>query len=89
MTREIAPPLPLVLSMGEPAGIGPEITLKAWAARARASLPVFFVVGDPDLYRALARALGLAVPIAEIADAQEATACFGDALPVLPLSLGE
>ncbi len=89
MTREIAPPLPLVLSMGEPAGIGPEITLKAWAARASGSVPVFFVAGDPDLYRALARALGLAVPIAEIADAQGAAACFGDALPVLPVALGE
>ncbi|MFH2049202.1 MAG: 4-hydroxythreonine-4-phosphate dehydrogenase, partial [bacterium] len=44
---------PLALTMGEPAGIGPEITLKAWLERDAAKLPCFFVAGDPALYRAL------------------------------------
>lgn len=78
---------PLALSMGEPAGIGPEITLKAWAAREREALPVFFAVGDPALYRRTAAALKLDVQVRDISDASEAVAVFGDALPVLPVAL--
>ncbi len=78
---------PLALSMGEPAGIGPEITLKAWAARQTEQLPVFFAVGAPALYRQLATSLGLDVPLHEIASPEEAAGFFNRALPVLPLPL--
>ena len=37
---------PLAVSMGDPAGIGPEVIAKAWAARASAGLAPFFAVGD-------------------------------------------
>ncbi len=89
MTRDTASILPLALSMGDPAGIGPEITLKAWAARAVESLPPFFVAGDAALYRETAKRLGLAVSIAEVADAIEVTHAFRTALPVLPVALAE
>lgn len=75
---------PLVLTMGEPAGIGPEITLATWIHRAEAGLPVFAAVADPDLLSRTAAALGLRAQIQIIADFQEAAACFADALPVLP-----
>ncbi|HEY4343518.1 MAG TPA: 4-hydroxythreonine-4-phosphate dehydrogenase PdxA [Parvibaculum sp.] len=88
MTSSKTGRLPLALTMGEPAGIGPEITLKAWAARKSEALPVFFAVGAPELYRALASMLKLDLPIREIADASEAEAVFPDALPVFPISLG-
>jgi 4-hydroxythreonine-4-phosphate dehydrogenase len=70
---------PLALTMGEPAGIGPEITLAAWRA-VRAAGPAFFLVGDPAT-------LGDA-PVARIAAPEEAAAAFGTALPVLPMALG-
>lgn len=72
--------LPLALSMGEPAGIGGEITLKAWAARKDTA---FFVVDDLARLQRLAKKLGLDVPLSEINDPADATEVFAKALPVL------
>ena len=76
----------LALTMGDPAGIGPDITLDAWARRTSAGIPPFLVAGDPYLLEERARVLGLTVPIRETVPA-EAAAVFGEALPVLPISL--
>lgn len=75
--------LPLVLSLGEPAGVGPEIALMAWASRIEQALPVFCAVGDPELLRARARLLGLEVPVAPCAP-EAAGGYFEHALPVRP-----
>src|SRR5690348_10664108 len=72
--------------MGEPAGIGGELSLKAWLARTKETRP-FLALDDPDRLRALASDLGLAVPVKEIAGAAEAVAAFQSALPVLPVRL--
>ncbi|OZA75843.1 MAG: 4-hydroxythreonine-4-phosphate dehydrogenase, partial [Azorhizobium sp. 39-67-5] len=74
---------PLALTLGEPAGIGPEIALRAWGARAPQDLPPFMVVGDPDLLRTRAAAFGLDVRV-EACAPHEAAALFGQALPVVP-----
>ncbi len=66
----------LVLSCGEPAGIGPEIAAKAWDAL-KSSLP-FAWIGDP-------RHLPPGTPIAEIAAPADALRHAARALPVLPL----
>lgn len=76
-------PRPLVLTLGEPAGIGPDITLLAWQARHKAGLPAFLAVGDPDLLAARARQLGLDVPLVETRP-EAAAGRFAEALPVLP-----
>lgn len=76
----------IALTMGEPAGIGGELTLKAWLGRADA-VPPFFTIDDPRRLRALAESLGLAVAIRPIATPADAPGIFGDALPVLPLAL--
>ena len=73
---------PLVLTMGEPAGIAGEITLKAWQT-CRETGPVFAVIADPDQLVREAAALGLAVPIATVEAPGAATGQFGHALPVL------
>lgn len=78
---------PLALTMGEPAGIGGDITLKAWGRRAGAGLPPFFVIDDADRLRALAARLGLTVPVCPIAAPEEAVEAFAHGLPVLPLAL--
>ena len=79
-------PLPLAITMGEPAGVGGELSLKAWLARAGAARP-FFAIDDPVRLAALAGKLGLAVPVREIAKTTEAAAAFATALPVLRLPL--
>lgn len=80
--------LPLAMTMGEPSGVGPEITLKAWAERKTEGLPVFFVIGDAALYAALAERLGLNIALKEITTPEEASAVFDSALPVLSIKLG-
>jgi 4-hydroxythreonine-4-phosphate dehydrogenase len=77
---------PLALTLGDPAGIGPDITLLAWSARAREGLPPFVWIGDPDVLAERARALGMDVPIVVVAEASEAARHFPHALPVLPLA---
>ena len=76
---------PLVLTMGEPAGIGGEITLKAWARR-HASAP-FFVIDDPARLEQTARRMELDVPIRVIGAPGDAPGVFADALPVLEIAL--
>ena len=79
---------PLALTLGDPAGIGPDITLLAWLAREQEALPAFALLGDPDLMETRAAGLGLQVPIARITALGEASRHFADALPMLPLPLG-
>ncbi len=73
---------PLALTMGEPAGIGGEIALRAWAQH-ESGTPAFFVIDDVARLAALAAAFGIACPVAAIATPAEAVAVFARALPVL------
>ena len=73
---------PLALTSGEPAGIGPDITLAAWLRRAELNLPAFYVRGDCGSLRDRARTLGLDVRFAETSP-EEALATFANALPVV------
>ena len=81
-----AAPLPLALTLGEPAGIGGEITLKAWAGRGGGTAP-FFVIDDPGRLEDLSRRIGVTAAIQAIKSPGQATAVFADALPVLDLPL--
>jgi 4-hydroxythreonine-4-phosphate dehydrogenase len=69
--------------MGEPAGIGGEIAIKAWASRNREPVAPFFLIDDPARLRALAARIGADVTISAIGAPHEAD--FAAALPVLPL----
>lgn len=73
---------PLALTLGEPAGIGPDITMKAWLRRNELKLPPFYLLGDRDFLANRARVLGLDVKLVEVA-AEDAVGAFADALPVL------
>jgi 4-hydroxythreonine-4-phosphate dehydrogenase len=73
----------LCLTMGEPAGIGGEIAIKAWVLRNREPVAPFFLIDDPDRIRALAARIGADVAVSAIAAPAEAD--FAAALPVLPL----
>jgi 4-hydroxythreonine-4-phosphate dehydrogenase len=71
--------------MGDPAGIGPDITLASWLDRVCLALPPFVLLGDPDVLAERARRLCLAVPIERVADLEAGQAAFWEALPVLPV----
>lgn len=68
------------MTSGDPSGIGPEITAAAWQLRTQHSVPPFYLLGDPELVRA--RAPGL--PVAVVAP-DEAMQTFAEALPVVAL----
>jgi len=72
--------------MGDPAGIGGELSLRAWLALHRAG-HCFVALDAPDRLTALARALTLDVPVATVASPDEADAVFATSLPVSVLLL--
>jgi 4-hydroxythreonine-4-phosphate dehydrogenase len=80
------PPRVLAVTMGEPAGIGGELTLMAWLRRHDRG-PRFLVIDNAERLRALTRAIGLDVAIAKIASPEQAADTFATALPVLDIDL--
>ncbi|RNJ63490.1 MAG: 4-hydroxythreonine-4-phosphate dehydrogenase PdxA [Porphyrobacter sp. IPPAS B-1204] len=75
---------PLAITLGDPAGIGPEVILGAWTRlRAERRAPPAFVVGGPELLRQVAERGGIDCPIVPIADPSEAVFASAAGLPVL------
>lgn len=74
---------PLAVSMGDPAGIGPEIIAKAWARREVAGLAPFFATGDARAITAVWDG-----PVVTISHPDAATGVFAGALPVLTVEDG-
>lgn len=74
---------PLAVSLGDPAGVGPELIAAAWARREAEELPPFFVAGGPELLVAAAAPRGITLPVTEIYHPAEALDCFDHSLPVL------
>jgi 4-hydroxythreonine-4-phosphate dehydrogenase len=81
-----APPAPLALTLGEPAGIGPDIALAAWRRRAELGLAPFYLLSDPRFVERRSRHLGLEIPIA-VVDPSRAASVFATALPVVDIGL--
>ncbi len=73
----------LAASLGDPAGIGPELLCEAWAARKQAALTPFFAVGGEHLLAAAAARRGVETPIVAISDPADAADAFAEGLPVL------
>jgi 4-hydroxythreonine-4-phosphate dehydrogenase len=73
-----ATPAPLAISIGDPAGIGPEIIAGAWARRHDAALPPFLAIGDARSIRAVWDG-----PIATLSDPAMAASAFASALPLI------
>jgi 4-hydroxythreonine-4-phosphate dehydrogenase len=77
---------PLALTIGEPAGIGPDLALAIWRRRRELDIPPFYLVGNAKFLQSRARALGLDVPLVTVAPAQAGEA-FTRALPVAAIDL--
>ena len=81
MSPAIAPAT--AVTMGEPAGIGIEVTLKAWLQREEAALAPFFLIADIDDVSRCAKALDLDVPLSRIEKTDVAATTFSASLPVV------
>lgn len=79
-----APLPPLAVSLGDPAGIGPEVLAKCWDNRGRFDLPPFVAIGDARSVRAVWDG-----PIAAIDDPREADSAFDVGLPVIQIPSAE
>lgn len=69
------------MSLGDPAGIGPELAAKAWTSLRDQTGLAFCVIGDAGLMAAQD------VPVVSVADVSETRAHFANALPVLDMPL--
>jgi 4-hydroxythreonine-4-phosphate dehydrogenase len=79
-------PRPLALTLGEPAGIGPDITFAAWRRRIELNLAPFYLLADPDFIERCAQRIAPDVPIAVVEPAAAATS-FASALPVVDIGV--
>ena len=75
---------PLAISLGDPAGIGPEVIAKCWDHRSDFGLPAFVAIGD-------ARSVGAVWdgPIEIVDDPRQADAAFDHALPLIQIPVAE
>lgn len=76
--------LPIAVSLGDPAGIGPEVIAKCWDQRASLGLPHFVAIGDPRSVSAVWDG-----DLALIDDPRDAEAAFDFGLPLLAVPAAE
>jgi 4-hydroxythreonine-4-phosphate dehydrogenase len=74
------PDLPIAVSLGDPAGVGPEIIAKCWDHRSEFSLPPFVAIGDPRAIESVWDG-----PIAAIDDPRDVFTAFDVGLPLIQL----
>jgi 4-hydroxythreonine-4-phosphate dehydrogenase len=75
-----SPSRPLAVSLGDPAGIGPEVVAKCWDNRSAFGLAPFVAIGDPESVAAVWDG-----PVELIDDPRQVEAVFDYALPLLPI----
>lgn len=68
---------PIAVTMGDPAGVGPEVTARTWAMRRDYDLPPFVAIGDIAAIAAV-----WSGPVARVADMEQVARTFDEALPV-------
>ena len=75
---------PLAVSLGDPAGIGPEVVAKCWDGRSEFNLPPFVAIGDP---RSIAHVWD--GPIELIDDPRQADSAFDYGLPLIQIAAAD
>lgn len=78
----------LAVTLGDPAGVGPELACAAWAARDDEKLPPFAVAGGAAILKDAAIRRGFDMPVHAVTCPTEAASVFSEALPVLSGSDG-
>ena len=78
---------PIVLTMGEPSGIGSEIAIKSWLVRKQLQLPCFFLLDDYNKISFINKKFKLNAKLKKISCPEEAVNYFKDFLPVLDMEI--
>jgi len=79
-------PRSIALTLGEPAGIGPDLTIALWRRRVAFDLPPFYVIGDREFLARRAKLTGAPIAL-EASEPDEAAAMFASALPVVDVGM--
>src|ERR1700686_319271 len=79
-------PRPVALTLGEPAGIGPDLAIALWRRRVELDLPPFYILADREFLGPRARHLGAPIPLGDGVP-REAEAIFPTALPVVDVGV--
>jgi 4-hydroxythreonine-4-phosphate dehydrogenase len=85
----VKPVLPLALSMGDPAGVGPELAVMAWAQARDTALPPFVIIGSHAIIAAAARHRGITARVVAVESPAQAADVFATALPVIDVGTGD
>jgi len=75
----------IIVSIGEPAGIGPDIIVNAWVNRKSLDLPHFTVIGDLQILEKRAQLLGMELPLCVVKNGAQAIDCH-EYLPIIELA---
>ncbi|MFM9848226.1 MAG: 4-hydroxythreonine-4-phosphate dehydrogenase PdxA [Hyphomicrobiaceae bacterium] len=78
---------PLALTMGDPGGIGLDITLASWARRETLGVPPFMLYADPEAMAQRAQALGITAALRQMEPLDDVASVFRSALPVRAITL--
>lgn len=73
----------MIVTPGEPGGIGPETALLAWQRLRTDAHVAFGLLCDIGHLAILAKRIGIEVPLGSVADLNDVRSCFADQLPVL------
>jgi 4-hydroxythreonine-4-phosphate dehydrogenase len=79
-------PRPIALTLGEPAGIGPDLAIALWRQRFALDLPPFYVLADPEFLAQRAKLTGPPITL-RATDPAEAAPTFASALPVVDIGM--
>ncbi|WP_068089420.1 4-hydroxythreonine-4-phosphate dehydrogenase PdxA [Polycladidibacter stylochi] len=75
---------PIAVTMGDPCGVGPEITLLSWLKRFELELPLFYCIACPDMLQERAEQLGYHIPF-QVIEEDQLVELDPNQLPVIPL----
>ena len=74
---------PVAVTMGDPSGIGPDITIQTWLRRKELKVPNFVYVGSEDLLIKRAKKLGLKINTTTINSINDVNDAFKETIPIL------
>src|SRR5260370_21524352 len=80
----MATPRPIALTLGEPAGIGPDLAIAVWRRRFALDLPPFYVLANLEFFAKRAKLTGPPIALSA-SEPAEAAAMFATALPIVDI----